>query len=162
MHDKRVRSRLRAIVVALSALAASPAAALCSGASLEQEYRAADLVVRALVVAEARISDDEPSGEYRARYGDYSPVLLNRLRVLEVFKGRPGPSVKLFQEVTSGRFHVDLGGEYLIFLHYHRPRRDRAAEARGAVYVLYACGQSKPWRKVEPGALERLRAWRAR
>jgi hypothetical protein len=148
--------------VALLALGTGPAVALCSGTSLEQEYREADLVVRAVVVAETRVSDDEPSAEYRARWGDYSPVLLDRLRVLEVFKGRPGPSIKFFQEVTSGRFDVDLGREYLLFLNPHRPSPGRGAEARGAVYVRYACGQSKPWPQVEPGALSRLRAWARR
>jgi hypothetical protein len=153
---RRVRRHVKAIVVTVLAVGASPAAALCSGASLEQEYREADLVVRALVVAETRVSDDEPSAEYKARWGDYSPVLLNRLRVLEVFKGRPGPSIKFFQEVSSGRFDLDLGREYLLFLNYHRP--PPGAEARGAVYVRYSCGQSKSLSEVEPGTPLRLRA----
>lgn len=157
-----MRGRVRAAIVASLALGASPAAALCSGESLDREYREADLVVRALVVAETRVSDDEPSAEYRARWGNYSPVLLHRLRVLEVFKGRPGPSIKFLDEVTSGRFDVDLGREYLLFFNYHRPLPGRGTEARGAVYVRYACGQSKPWSEVEPGVLSRLRVWAER
>lgn len=150
------------MIVALSVLGAAPAGALCSGASLETEYRSADLVVRARVVAETRVADDEPSAGFRARWGDYSPVLVNRLRVLEAFKGRPGPSITLFQEVTSGRFDADLGREYLLFFNYHRPHPGRGAEARGAVYVRYACGQSKLWSEVGPGVLSRLRAWARR
>lgn len=157
-----MRSRVRALAVAWLMLGAAPAGALCSGASLEQEYRSADLVVRALVVAETRVTDDEPSADYRARWGDHSPVLLNRLRVLETFKGRPGPSIKFLQEVTSGRFGVDLGREYLIFFNYIRPRPGRGIEARGAVYVRHACGQSKPWSEMAPGVLARLRAWARR
>jgi len=150
------------MAVAWLMLGATPAGALCSGASVEQEYREADLVVRALVVAEMRVTDDELSAQFRARWGDYSPMLVNRLRVRDVFKGRPGPSIKFFQEVTSGRFDVDLGSEYLLFFNYHRPRPGRGAEARGAVYVRYACGQSKLWSEVEPGVLSWLRAWARR
>jgi len=150
------------MAVAWLMLGAAPAGALCSGASLDREYREADLVVRALVVAETRVDDDEPSAAYRARWGDYSSMLLNRLRVREVFKGRPGPSIKFLEEVSSGRFDLDLGREYLLFLNYHRPRPGRGTEARGAVYVRYACGQSKPWSEVGPGVLSRLRAWARR
>lgn len=153
---------MRDMVVALLLVGATPAGALCSGASLDREYREADLVVRVKVVAETRATDDEPSAHFRARWGDYSPMLLNRLRVLEVFKGRPGPSIKFLQEVDSGRFDVDLGREYLIFFNYHRPHPRRGTEARGAVYVRYACGQSKPWPEVAPGVLSRLRAWARR
>lgn len=148
----------RVIGTALLLLAAAPAQALCSGASVDREYRQADVVVRALVVAETRVTDDEPSAAFRARWGDYSPVLLHRLRVLEVFKGRPGPSVNLFQEVTSGRFPVDLDSEYLIFLNYHLPSPWRGSAARGAMYVRYACGQSKLASAVHPRDLARLQA----
>ena len=144
------------IWVSASLFAASPAMAVCSGASLDQEYREADVVVRVRVVAETRVADDEPSAAYRARYGEYSPVVLNRLRVLQLFKGAPGPTIAMFQEVASGRFDVDLGHEYLLFLHYHRPF-PRPSAARGAMYVKYACGHSRPWNRVERQEIGRLR-----
>jgi hypothetical protein len=152
-----MRIAARAIAAALLLLRAAGVAALCSGASVDREYREADVVVRAWVVAETLIADDEPSPAWRARWGDYSPVMLNRLRVLDVFKGRPGPAITLFQEVTSGRFPVDMGTDYLIFLNYDRPSPHRGSAARGAMYVRYACGQSKPWSEVNPRDLARVR-----
>jgi hypothetical protein len=157
-QDGFMRRPWYAVVLVLLLLAAAPANAVCSGSSVDQEYREADVVVRARVIAETRATDDEPSASFRARWGDYSPVVLNRLRVLEVFKGRPGPEINFFQEVTSGRFDVDVGSEYLIFFNYHRPVPGRGSAARGAMYVRYACGQSKLWNSVEPRVFSRLRA----
>lgn len=131
--------------------------ALCSGASLEREYREADVVVRARLVSEIRVWDDEPSAAFRAQWGEYFPVVLYRLRVSRVFKGRPGPRINLFQEVTSGRFDIDLDKDYLLFLNYIRPYHGRPVAARGAMYVRYACGQSKPWQEVRQADLARLR-----
>ena len=153
-----MRIAVRVLAAALLLPSAGAADALCSGAGVDREYREADVVVRARVVAETLVADDEPSAAHRARWGDYSPVLLNRLRVLEVFKGRPGPAIALFQEVTSGRFPVDMGSDYLIFLNYSRPFPGRGSAARGAMYVRYACGQSKPWNNVDARDLARVRA----
>jgi hypothetical protein len=125
-----------------------PVAALCSGAGLEREYREADVVVRARVSAETRVHDDRPGPAAQARWGEYFPVSLHRLEVLETFKGAPGPTVELFQQITSGAFPLDLGGEYLLFLHYHRPAPGLGSAARGAVYVRHTCGQSKTWAAV--------------
>lgn len=150
------------LAVALLALLASPARAVCSGASLEQEYREADLVVRARLVAESSVWDDEPSAASRAQWGDYYPVRLYRLRVLERFKGSPGPRIILFQEVTSGRFDIDRDKDYLLFLNYSRPSRGRPSAARGATYVRHACGQSKPASEVPARDLAGLRAMSSR
>ena len=150
---------VRLLPFLLLVLHASPAWAVCSGASVDQEYREADVVVRARVVAGRRIhGGDEPSSAYRARWGEYTPVMFHRFRVSEVFKGRPGPLINLFQEVTSGRFEVDVGQDYLIFLNYIRPYPGRGSAVRGAMYVRYACGQSRPWQQATPRTLERLRA----
>jgi hypothetical protein len=150
---------LRLLALLLLVLHASPAWTACSGASVDQEYREADVVVRARVLAGRRIhGGDEPSRTWRARWGEYTPVMLHRLRVSQVFKGQPGPSINLFQEVTSGRLEVDVGQDYLIFLSYIRPYRSRGSAARGAMYVRYACGQSRPWQQVTPRTHARLRA----
>ena len=150
--------RLQAILCAsLFLLVATPTYALCSGASLQQEFREADVVVRARLMAETNVWDDEPSAAFRAKWGEYSPVRLSRLRTLEVFKGRPGPAINLFQEVTSGRFEVDPDRDYLLFLNYIRPFSARPLAARGAMYVRYACGQSKPMSEVRSRDLAALR-----
>ena len=139
-----------------------PALALCSGASVDREYREADVVVRARIVSERWVHTDYPTAQDIGRWGSYFPVTLHRLRVSEVFKGAPGPVINLFQEVTSGRFPVDRGEEYLIFLSYLRPYPGRGTAARGAMHVRFACGQSKPWREVRRHDLARLRRISAR
>jgi hypothetical protein len=141
----------------LLSLAAAPAHALCSGATVQQEFREADVVVRARLVSELNAWNDEPSASYRARWGDSGSVVLYGLRVAEVFKGAPASRISLFEERNSGAFYLDADKDYLLFLNYIRPYPGRPTAAPGAVDVRYACGQSKPWNEVRPGDLATLR-----
>ena len=150
-------ARMLNLALAVGLAGASPAAALCSGDTVAREYRDADLVVRARLVSELRTWDDSPSAAYRAQWGPGGVVTLYGLKVLETFKGRPGPRVALFMEHNSGAFYVDADKDYLLFLRYLRPYPGRPAAARGATYVKYACGQSKPWSRVRAGDLAQLR-----
>lgn len=152
---------LRVAALLLPALA-TPAHALCTSATLTQDYRQADLVVRVIVTAETRAADDEAGIAFRKRWGDYSPVTLHRLRIVEVFKGRPGPLVNLFETVDSGRFGVDLGSEYLMFLSYYPPAKSRPTAAQGATFVRHTCGQTKDWKQVSRSEIARLRALNTR
>lgn len=147
----------RILAFASILLSAAPASATCSGASLEREYREADVVARVHVAAETRVAEEDPSPAFIARWGEYTPIILHGLRVLEVFKGRPGPSIEMFQEIASGRIEVDLGQDYLLFLTYYPPRPDMGSAVRGTMYVRYTCGQSKLWSEVAPADLARLR-----
>lgn len=149
---------MRWLVLLLSCCISSPALALCSQATLNEDYRQADIVVRAIVTAETLVADEEPDSSYLSRWGSFSPVSLHRLRVIDVFKGRPGPTINLFQEVNSGRFAVGLDEEVLLFLSYHRPDAARPSEARGAMFVRHTCGQSKAWNTVTAAEIARLRA----
>jgi len=151
----------RAMRIALflsSLLLSAPAHAVCTTATLERDYRDADVVVHALVTAETFVADDEITPAFRARWGDYSPVTLHRLRVIEIFKGRPGPTINLFETVDSGRFGVELGADYLLFFSYHRPYRGRGSAARGAMYIRHTCGQTKRWKAVTPAEAAKVRA----
>lgn len=138
-------------------VAASPAQAVCSGETVQQEFREADVVVRVRMVSEINAWNDEPSAAYRARWGGGGPVVLNGLRVLEIFKGRPGPRIRFFQERNSGAFYLDMDKDYLLFLNYIRPYPGRPTAARGAMRVKYACGQSKLWNEVQARDLATLR-----
>jgi hypothetical protein len=140
---------------------ASPVHALCSGASLEQEFREADLVVRARLVSEVKAWDDSPSTAFKKQWGDGGPVILYGLATIEVFKGRPGRRLDFFEEQNSGAFYLDVDRDYLLFVNYVRPYPGRPEAARGAVHVRYACGQSRPWSKVGAGQLAALRLWSA-
>ena len=147
-----IRSYVSLVIGPLAAALSTPAAAVCSQVSVAQGYHEADVVVRARTVAVTRVDDDEPSPAFRSQWGEYPSVVLNRLRVLEVFKGRPGPTIKFFEEIDSGRFDVDLGREYLLYFHYYRPYRGSGSVIRGAMYVRHVCGPTKPWAEV--GAVE--------
>jgi hypothetical protein len=148
--------------VCVTIVAQSPARALCSGASVAQEFREADVVVNARMVSQTNSWTDEPSAAYLARWGTGGPVLLYGLRVQEVFKGTPGPRIRFFEEQNSGAFYLDVDKDYLLFLNYYRPSPDRPTEARGSMYVRYACGQSKLLSQVRPGDLAEIRALSAR
>jgi hypothetical protein len=129
---------------------------------VRQEFREADVVVRATLVSELNVWDDEPSASFRAQWGDSANVVLYRLKVLETFKGKPGSRIRFFEERNSGAFYLDVDKEYLLFLNYIRPYKGRPRAADGAVKVRYACGQSKPWHDVQPATLKFLRALSAK
>lgn len=135
-------------VAPLICLVTSPAYGLCTTATTEQDHRQADIVVRAVVTAETTATDDEPNAEFENSWGEYSPTRLSKLRVLEIFKGKPGQSVKLFQTLDSGRFDAQLGKEYLFFISYYPITHTIPSVARGATFIRHACGQSKLWNAV--------------
>lgn len=137
----------------------TPAIALCSGRTIEQEYTAADVVVRAHLVAETTSWNDEPDVSYRRRWGESANTLVYRLSISEVFKGKPGTGIDLFEERNSGAFYLDVDRDYLLFLNYYPRAAETPDLARGATYVRYACGHSKKWIEVaaaEKAALQRL------
>jgi hypothetical protein len=147
-----------AVSMALAAFAAAaPASALCSGESFEREYAEADLVVRARLVSERLVHEDEPfSVEYRRRWGEDSPVMIYRLEVSDVFKGRAADAETLFQVWHSGRFVMDQGQDYLLFLTRYPERAGQPSAERGATYVRHTCGQSKPWAELNGATRARL------
>ena len=151
-----------ALFLLLLALPVSPAFALCSGAGAVQEFREADVVVRANLVSEETAWDDEPDTEFRTRWGGGGPVVLYRLRIVEIFKGAPGPRIRFFQERNSGAFYLEPEKDYLLYLNYIPPSRGRPAAARGAMYVRYSCGGSKAWSEISPVDLAVLRRLSAR
>jgi hypothetical protein len=155
MHSERMTRWLLSCL--LFSLLPSQAHAGCSGASVQQEYREADVVVRARMISEINAWDDRPGAAFRARWGDGGPVVLYGLSVVTIFKGRPGPRISFFQERNSGAFYLGADREYLLFLNYIRPYPGRPAAARGAMHMRYACGQSKQWSDVRAGDLATLR-----
>ncbi|HEX4736335.1 MAG TPA: hypothetical protein VH331_02115 [Allosphingosinicella sp.] len=136
----------------------TPADALCSGETVQREFAEADLVIRARLASQISAWDDYPSRSFQRKWGPPSSAAsLYGWRVLDVFKGRPGRRVNLFQYHDSGEFPVEIDKDYLLFLLYIPPRRDRPTAARGATYVRYACGQSKRWDEVRPEVLVQVR-----
>lgn len=148
----RVRSLLT-LAIALGALAsATPAAALCSGDTFDREYAGADLVVRARLVSERLIHHDEPiPAALRRRFGADFPVMIYGLGVRGIYKGHAARTETLFQVWHSGRFPMDQGADYLLFLTRHPEGADMPDASQGAYYVRHACGQSKAWQELDQG-----------
>ncbi len=151
---------MRSVVVAFGCLVignvASPASALCSGASVQREYREADLVVKARLIAETDTWSDAPSAAYRHRWGPGDLVTSYELRPSRTFKGRQLSRIRFFETHDSGASYLDADKDYLLFLNYYPPSSDLPNEAHGAVYVRHACGQSKLWKDLRPRDLGEL------
>lgn len=149
----------RAIIAAVALVAARPADALCiyngvdnAKTTLEQEFHDSQWVVRARVTSADYHWSDE--GESWTLY---------RLKVVQSFKGKLPNNFTFFTERNSGGFYMDgngatpdLDGDYLLFL-TRFPRPTDPPAARGAFWVNYNCGQSKPWAQASKDDLRRLR-----
>ena len=143
--------------VAWACTLASGANALCSSAPVAQEYREADLVVRARLSSELNTWNDEPSSEYKVQWGGGDPVVLYGLHVETAYKGLPLGHIDFFEERNSGAFYLDPDKDYLLFLNRVGPDDSRPHAAQGSYYVRYACGQSKLWAQVNPDDLAVVR-----
>lgn len=148
----------RAVIAALTIVAASPADALCiyrgvdnAKTTLEQEFHDSRWVVRAHVTsADYHWSDEDESWT------------LYRLKVVKSFKGKLRKRFTFFTERNSGGFYMDgkdatpdMDGDYLLFL-TRFPRSSDPPAAHGALWVNYNCGQSKPWAQVSKDEVKRL------
>jgi hypothetical protein len=140
------------IVVAFS----TPSYALCSGASVSEEFRDADVVVRARLVSGTEAWSDEPSKDYIARWGNMNPAVLYELKVDKIFKGAPENIVSILEERNSGAFYLDVDKDYLLFLKRLPPNEQGPTAARDAYFVEYACGQSMQWDAVQKVVLSEL------
>lgn len=93
---------------------------------------------------------------------------LYRLKVVQSFKGKLAGRFTFFTERNSGGFYMDgngavpdMDGDYLLFL-MRLPRSTDPPAARGALWVNYPCGQSKPWAEVSKVEQSQLRALSSR
>lgn len=112
--------------------------------------------MKARLVGQTDTWTDTPDAAYLRRWGNGSLITRYELAPSRMFKGRPGKRVRFFEEHDSGAFYVDPDKDYLLFLNYYQPARGMPTEARGAVYVRYACGQSKPWNEVRASDLREV------
>ena len=151
------------LAVALAA-GATPAAAFCmyrgelyAKTTLEQEFADSRYVVRAKVLSGVNVFSDEEDS-----------WVMYELAALEVFKGAPPTTFRLFSYRNSGGFYLDgehgpdVGGEYLLFLQRMEPGRTLPDQAKGALDVNYGCGWSRLWKEIRPEARRRLSILQAR
>ena len=153
-------SWLRITLAALLLTPAASAEALCiyhgvddARTSIRQEYADARWVVRARVL---RATD----GVVEAGKPDTGMSwTLYRLQVVRPYKGGPPQRITFFTMRDSGGFYMDrpwvplprahdIARDYLLFLNPIAPYRGQPRAQRGAAFVNYNCGQSRPWREV--------------
>jgi hypothetical protein len=130
--------------------------------TIRQEYADARWVVRARVLSAT-------NGSVEAGKPDSGmPWTRYRLQVVRSYKGRPPQRIEFFTMRNSGGFYMDrshghnIGGEYLLFLNPIAPYRGQPRAERGAAFVNYNCGQSRPWLEVSAGSRRLLASLSAR
>ena len=101
----------KALLLGLVLLAPGEADALCSDGrrpNVAEEFRTSTKVVVGKVIASENYSSvDAPEGIQGTRY---------TLRVIEAYKGRLDPTLRVTSENTSARFPFDQGQTYLLFV----------------------------------------------
>ena len=123
--------------------------------TVRQEFADARWVVRARVLSAANgvIKETPDAGQ---------PWTVYRLQVITSYKGQSPQQIKFFTLRNSGGFYMDrgrrpdIGGEYLLFLDPIPPYRGQGAAERGAAFVIYTCGQSRPWREASAASRRML------
>ena len=75
--------------------------------SVEKEYRRSFAVVIGHAVAERAVSESK----------NYLDGTTYSVRVDEVLRGHPPDTLDVFSENSSGRFPMDVGSKYLLFLY---------------------------------------------
>jgi hypothetical protein len=141
-------------------LSGSAANALCihngklyAKTTLAQEFAESRWVVRARVE------------EGHSHFGDPTSWTVYRLRVIHAFKGAPPQQFRFYTRRDSGGFYMDsdrgrpdVGRDYLLFLNPASLSTEDPSVARGAMWVNYECGQSKPWINVSASERKKLSA----
>lgn len=157
----------RSFPVVFAALLLAPATraeALCSyrgvdnaRTTLRQEYADARWVVRARVMSATDGEVEAGKPDAGMRYTVY------RLEVVRAYKGDPPQQIRFFTMRSSAGFYMDrpwvplpqghdIGGEYLLFLNPIPAYSGQPRAERGAAFVNYSCGQSRPWSEVSAGS----------
>ena len=98
------------LILGAAVIAGSGAAfAVClkSNPSLEQEYQSSTTIFVGRVASE----------EFTPESKNYLDGTTYSVRVEEVLRGSPAKIVKLFSENSSGRFPMQVGAAYLVFVY---------------------------------------------
>jgi hypothetical protein len=97
------------VFAALALCGQSRAVCLLDDYSVEAEYHRSVAVVVANVVSERVVPDPEDS--------ELSAGTLYPVRIEKLFRGTPRKQVDVWSENTSGRFPMENGKSYLLFLY---------------------------------------------
>ena len=98
-----------AYLAALAIPQAALAVCLSGDSSVQHEYFRSVAVVIAEVVSERTVPDPEDSESYGG--------IVYTVKIQETYRGSLHGTVDIFSENTSGRFSMDKGGKYILFLY---------------------------------------------
>jgi hypothetical protein len=103
--------------------------------SVPAEFKSAAFVITGRVTSARNISEpDDPEGYAWTIY---------TVQVLETFKGGPQRTIRLLSENSSGRFSMDTGESYLLFVS-HSQTAEMAGQERLPLDYVDNCGNSAP------------------
>ena len=106
-----MRASALCIALALAAPHGAHAACLLGDYSLNIEYARASAVVIAEAVAERTVPDPEDPEGFAAT--------LYTAKIDESFRGTLRGVIELYSENSSGRFPMDIGKKYILFIYAH-------------------------------------------
>lgn len=109
MHDRRARCCALGTAIC-TALAAAPAGAAC----LLDDYSVGAEAARSkyVLVVEVESQRDVPDAEDR----ELTAGTWYRVRAQQVFRGKPAKTFEVYSENSSGRFPMEVGKAYLVFV----------------------------------------------
>ncbi len=118
--------RTPSVLAAYCIFVASGAAAVCIDGhpQPQREYQRSYAVVVGQVVAE----QETPAPTVLV---GWYPGTTYSFQVAEIVRGKIPRNIKLFSENTSGRFPMDVGTSYLVFVNVHR-----------GIFMVDSCGNS--------------------
>ena len=121
-----MRATTALLIIVLVNVPSRAALAVCLNGhpSVEQEYRQSGLVFVGRVTAATAVAETKSFYE-GTRY---------TIRVDEVFRGRRRRTITVFSENSSGRFPMEIGVAYLVFL----------SSRTGEPAMVDSCGNSGP------------------
>jgi hypothetical protein len=128
--SRSARTTLATLLASALAVAAGPASALCTDGrhpSLPEEFADSDIVATGTARLVRRVVDPSDPEGYVAT--------IHEIQVRKIFRGRIPKRLYVESPNTSGRFPLDAGKTYLLFL-----QRD----ANPAHHFVDNCGHSAP------------------
>jgi hypothetical protein len=106
--------------------------------TLMDEFADSALVIKGTAISSQHVP---PGGEFFA-------ATVYNIRVDQTFKGTVPKTLHYYTENDSGRFNLDVGTPFLLFLKPMPADYEDRKIAPGAFLVNYNCGQSRPWSEI--------------
>jgi hypothetical protein len=97
------------VVATLLAVGSPAAVCLVDDYSVEAEFQRSPVVAIARVISERQVPEERGSGALDGT--------LYTLRIQESFRGQARGRLAVFSENSSGRFPMEKGGTYIVFLY---------------------------------------------